>query len=787
VKPLHSGIVLILAGYFVMAIAFSVINPLHEGTDELRHYRFVRTIAATGQLPVQGEEPCRSQSHHPPLFYAAGALVTAWIKSGRDLCQSAPENPFWAYRYWDVGADNKNMYLHGEDEAFPWYGEALAAHLVRLVNILIGAGVVWLTWATGRAIWPRWNGVALGAAAIVAFNPMFLYMAAAINNDVIAALAGTAVTYACIRLLREPHRLNWRWGVLLGSLYGLALLSKFNLAPIIALIVAAVSWAAWQKVFRPGESERVEAAEGATGRHGLVAFLKLWLPVNLLILSTAALLAGWWFVRNQILYGEPTGFQEVTQLWGARAPFESFGLAVSELPYAWTTLWGRFGFGQIPLPQIIYDSLLVIVVIGLAGALYGALRRASQAERPSLLFLGANVLLFFSVLFNYMLVSPAGPNGRFFFPAISAMALLVAYGWGQLILDTGNWVAQARNKEGKDQIRLGDRRRAGSIVATAAGIGMFLLGLIVLLGFLAPAYARPPTLSPEATIPNPVNAEFDTLVTLLGYETSADTLRPGEALDLDLYWQVNARPPGNYLLFVHLLDESGAIIAQRDTHPGLGNFPSGQWRPGDRFVDSVRLYLPETAYVPSSATLSIGLYAPDAYRLEVRDAEGQLLGDAFPIDRLKMLPAGDDFPNPQNYIFNEEIGFVGYQYETREILPGESLAVTLYWQAIKDVTRDYVVRLRLLDEAENPWMLSDNRPGDGASHTDAWKAGEIYEDTHRLDIDPNVPPGTYRVEIALFDVESGRRQSIVAEDGHLIDSRLLLAPLRITSKAASSR
>ena len=52
-------------------------------------------------------------------------------------------------------------------------------------------------------------------------------------------------------------------------------------------------------------------------------------------------------------------------------------------------------------------------------------------------------------------------------------------------------------------------------------------------------------------------------------------------------------------------------------------------------------------------------------------------------------------------------------------------------------------------------------------------------------IDPNVPPGTYRVEIALFDPESGRRLDIVAGDGHLIDSRLLLAPLRAGSPNAN--
>jgi hypothetical protein len=241
------GIVTVLVIFLGLAWAYSLINPLQEATDELRHYRFVRILGTEGRLPVQGQEPCRAQSHHPPLFYALAALSTAWIETESDICTTPAENPFWAYRYWEVGRDNKTQYLHGQDESFPWYGDALAAHIARGVNILLGAVVVFLTWATGKIIWPRKDFLAIGAAALVAFNPMFLYLSAAINNDIIAALGGAAITYACIRLLNDPRGLNWRWGAVLGFLFGAALLSKFNLAATILLIEAAITWIAWKK------------------------------------------------------------------------------------------------------------------------------------------------------------------------------------------------------------------------------------------------------------------------------------------------------------------------------------------------------------------------------------------------------------------------------------------------------------------------------------------------------------------------------------------------------------
>ncbi|MCA9927604.1 MAG: glycosyltransferase family 39 protein, partial [Anaerolineales bacterium] len=321
-------ILIIVLVFVVLSVAASVINPLHEATDELRHYRFVQHIVQTGRLPVQGALECRTQAHHPPLFYSLGALATFWIDTRQDVCAEPETNPFWNYRQWEVSADNKNLYLHSPAEAFPWSGEALVAHLVRLVNVLIGAATVYLTWLIGRAIWPKRPYLALGGTAFVAFNPMFVYMAGAINNDVIAALSGTAVALACVRLVKDENGLSRRWGVVLGLLYGLALLSKFNLLALGGTIGAAATWVAWRR-----------------------RQWRQWIEVAIIAAVVTLLLSGWWFVRNVMLYGEPTGVQRLTELWGVRDPSTSWGLAIYELKPTWTSLWGRFGYGQIPLPE----------------------------------------------------------------------------------------------------------------------------------------------------------------------------------------------------------------------------------------------------------------------------------------------------------------------------------------------------------------------------------------------------------------------------------------------------
>lgn len=754
---IRQPIAFILLAFVILSFSSSIINPLFEATDELRHYRFVQHIIQLKRLPVQGEVGCSAQGHHPPLFYALGALTTFWIDTGRPVCSQLEENPFWQYRYWEVGNDNKNLYLHTAVEAFPWSGEALAAHIVRGLNVLIGAGVVYLTWLLGRALWPTRPSLALGATAFVAFNPMFVYMAGSINNDVIAALSGTAVVLASVKLVQSESGLSRRWGIGLGLLFGLALLSKFNLAAVALLIETAVTWVAWrQKQWR------------------------LWWEVNLLIAGFTLLLAGWWFVRNQLLYGEPTGFQRLTELWGVRNPAESWGVAIFELPYTWTSLWGRFGYGQVPLPDGIYLGLRWLVGIGLLGLVLRLWReRAVGQDVPfvPLALLALDVALFFVVVFNYLLVSPAGAMGRFFFPALPALALLTFYGlstWLDLI-----WPL-------KSAVRL---LSPVSIFAIIINLGMIALTIIAIFGYLADAFARPEPFAAETAVPKPINAQFDSFVILRGYELDSTTLQPGGYLTLDLYWEVLNQPPGNFLLFVHLIDrETGTLIAQRDTHPGLGSFPSSQWQSGDRFIDTIRLHASETMYTPATADLQIGLYAPgeNGYRLGITTND-TFLGDALSLNEITIAEVenwrgdGQTFPNLLNQNFFNDLRLTGYDYNQRVLAPGKSLEVTLYWEALRDAPPDYLVAVALCELPCPEWMppmvTAVSQPT--SAPTSSWQSSQIVADTHILPLGADLPPGSYGIHVTLIDAVTKAPQNIVAEDGHYIDDRLLLSNIRV--------
>lgn len=100
---------------------------------------------------------------------------------------------------------------------------------------------------------------------------------------------------------------------------------------------------------------------------------------------------------------------------------------------------------------------------------------------------------------------------------------------------------------------------------------------------------------------------------------------------LTLFWQPLQPLSTDYTTFLHLRDEAGVTVAQRDGQPLDGAYPTSQWQPGETVIDPITLVLPEDLSA-GSYTLYTGLYRLDTLeRLPVAgDSTGEnaiLLGE----------------------------------------------------------------------------------------------------------------------------------------------------------------
>ena len=104
-----------------------------------------------------------------------------------------------------------------------------------------------------------------------------------------------------------------------------------------------------------------------------------------------------------------------------------------------------------------------------------------------------------------------------------------------------------------------------------------------------------------ASIPNRLDATFAGGAELLGYDSKAD----GGRLLLTLYWRTQAALPPTTQVFVHLLDDSGALLAQADGNAVGGLYPASDWAPGEIVEDTRSLPLPVGQ---ADAAVLVGLY-----------------------------------------------------------------------------------------------------------------------------------------------------------------------------------
>jgi hypothetical protein len=130
------------------------------------------------------------------------------------------------------------------------------------------------------------------------------------------------------------------------------------------------------------------------------------------------------------------------------------------------------------------------------------------------------------------------------------------------------------------------------------------------------------------TLPARPLVTFGSQIRLLSFSTSTSDAR----FDLTCYWQATRPITREYAVFVHLLDVKGHLVAQADSPPAGGRYPTIYWPNGEIIEDRHQVSLPAGAVGPFQA--AIGLYDPGTMtRLEAVDAQGaRLQGDRVEVE-----------------------------------------------------------------------------------------------------------------------------------------------------------
>ncbi len=750
------AIILILVLYFVLGCIYAVSTPIFEASDELWHYPMVRHLADGNPLPVQDPDnvgPWKQEASQQPLYYYLAAALTFWIDT-EDM-----EQVRWLNPHVDNGIltpdGNNNLVIHRpEREAFPWSGTVLAVRLVRLLGVVMGAGTVYFTWRIAKIVFPGRPALALGAAAVNAFTPMFLFISGAVNNDNLAMLLCSAALFLMLR--GNDQRLRYRESLGLGIVLGLAALTKTSALGLIplALVSSAVS---------------IAKEEGLSWRQRMVMFSQH----TALTLAPIAAISGWWYVRNWLLYGDWLGWSAFIQVLGKRAHPASLQQLWGERWGFSLSYWGLFGGVNVPMPEWIYRALnaaAVLAIPGLALVIVKTFWQGGKTEGKNprlvlveriwpLALLGAWIAGILIGLIRWAIVTWSS-QGRLVFPAISAVSVI-------LVAGLFGWLPR--------------ERKLSSWGISILGGFMLTISAVSPFCWIAPAYQPSP--APNKTeIDMGIRADIDFggQIRLLGYDLDDETLRPGEEVSLTLYWEATVPMERNWSVFVHLNDPIiNAPIAQRDMYPGQGLLATSLLKTGERLVNHYVIKVPGMAYTPAKLDLVVGWYDIQNWE-RLRTEEGR---DAVKLATIE-IKAGEAnlYPNPVNYDFQGQLALIGYKMEPRRLTAGETLELTLVWQALDEMEIDYTVftHLRDLEDPSNRIYAQHDASLPGG--TTSWQKSHVAEVRYQLDLAQDTPATVHEVEVGVYyqDGEGvSHRLQLLTPEGQLVDDFLILGKVRV--------
>lgn len=625
---MRSSIHFLIILFIFETTMYNALVPLGEGPDEPGHMRYVLFLAREHRLPVQhtddtyGDSDVAGEGHQPPLAYLLMLPAVLWLPAD-DIHFDQRANPAFVWN----GGNEPAAFIRTSREYWPWQGVILAWHMARGISSLFGVITLLLIWKAAQALinqstipLRQRTHVALLATMLVVFNPQFVFTSALVTNDTLLAALSAAIFLVCITQYSGKHRDRkerkgsehvFRHAVLLGLLFGLALLAKQSAM----LLVPLMLWSLWRTA-------------GAMWQH-FTRLIFAWA-------GTALLIAGWWYARNWYLYGDPLGLQAF-QATFATQPFAwhdplAWGTALLQLH---ASFWATFGWLSVYPPGWVIGVYTVLELVALAGLvkLFAASYHHNHATLTTRLvrYVHVALLLCMAVAWTMSFAYTAGLvawQGRMLFPALVSIAFLLARG---LVAWTPAQPCPPT-----------DIRCFPEFVTPL----LLLLLALYLPGTLTRAY--PTHTLPPATARDRIDIsvyaryakEWEQGAELRGvqiYNTQgtarhAAGVQAGQTITTTLTWHALEPVPFNWTVFVHLVNEQGDIVAEHNSQPQAGLFPMSLWSTGDWVEDPHPLVLPHTLQ-PGRYALRVGWYKPwqrdpqKGSRQQVWDREGQHTGD----------------------------------------------------------------------------------------------------------------------------------------------------------------
>ena len=355
-------IILIFVLAFVIRLAYAIVTPPFQAPDEYSHYSYVKFVHNFRQLPVQPNPAVRPEE----LEFHQPPLyyvLAAFLFPSTDLIAG---RPLLALRFMNI--------------------------LFSMLTILV---VYWF----GSSILPHKPFTVANICAAVALLPTYSYLSATMRNGTLAVLFASLGFYVCSKaVLDADQQRNARWSWV-GALAGLAILSKLS----------ALGFAAAAGIMVWATSANLKIALHRAG----------WFCLG--VMSTA----GWWFLRNWMVYGHV--LKVIENGSGYVPPPLSWAHEKQSAIVIFKTFWAVFGrINELHFADI-YRFYWLFVSLAVMGIVRYLLQRRHD--------LPASLAGFFALAIGFSLAATLyyahnydSDQGRYMFPVLIPISTFIGLG-----------------------------------------------------------------------------------------------------------------------------------------------------------------------------------------------------------------------------------------------------------------------------------------------------------------------------------------------------------------------
>ena len=606
-------LILILITYIILGLAYSIVIPLAETPDESEHFRYMQAIVNTRELPLmmpEREANLTIEAHQPPLYYLLGSALTNHLDL--DLADNPPDNFCFSFEPDDPG--RKTAYLHNSDEWPPQRDLYQAFLFMRWLSVLMGAAAVCLAYIIGRQVLPSVTWFAPAVAAMLAFNPQFIFITPSMNNDVPTTLLGAVMVALAVSAINRPRISVY---LLLGIAAGVGILTKFALIAFWPLAFLAAIW--------PSIHIKSSPFKMRLNPKGLFSRL---LIVTLLPL----LIAGWWYLRNYQLYGDPLMWEVTLAAKGSviarTSPF-TFADLGEFVSMHFQSYWLWFGWLNIKAPDWVYGLLLLLCLLAAIGLVRLLVKRNLPVKLPALGINGLAILAIYASLLQYIqTINWTGYQGRLAFAAAASIAMFIALGL----------------------VALGGKR-----VAAGIATGLLVLSAAALFFLLLPAYPRPDIYLPAPELTRTC-ARFEGGLQLEAVE-SDPSVRPGDSLSVTIHAYGLADSKQSQTMLVRLLGANGQEVGLETAELN--------WQANEIVETTVNMPVAEDA-LAARAVLDVVMMGDDGAYQTATSATGRVLEIPVAIETVKIAAPEPLSPNPEFQTaanFGDQLLLLGYDVD----------------------------------------------------------------------------------------------------------------------------